>query len=81
MTNALVVRPSASRDIAEAYAYHSQHGRGDAFMSAVDQVFTWIAERPLMYPLVRGDVRRALLRRFAYSAFFMIDGDAVVIIN
>jgi len=80
MTNALVVRPSASRDIAEAHAYHSQHGRGDDFMSAIDQVFSWIAERPLMYPLVYGAVRRALLRRFAYAAFFTIDGDTVVIL-
>lgn len=63
MTTALVVRPSVSRDIAEARAYHSQHGREAAFMSAVDQVFAGIAERPRMYPLAYGDVRRALLRR------------------
>lgn len=80
MKSSLVVRPSASRDIAEAYAYHSQHGRGEIFMSAVDQVFAWITERPLIYPLVYGDVRRALLRRFAYSAFFTIDDDAAVIL-
>jgi len=80
MTSALVVRPSASRDVGEAHAYHSQHGRGDAFLAAVDQVLDRIAERPLMFPLVYGDVRRALLRRFAYSAFFMVDGDAVVIL-
>lgn len=49
-------------------------------MSAVDQIFTRIAERPLMFPLAYGDVRRALLRRFAYSAFFMIEGDIVVVL-
>jgi plasmid stabilization system protein ParE len=80
MTTALVVRPSASREVAEAHAYHAQHGRGDAFMAAVDQVLARIAERPLMYPLVYGDVRRALLRRFAYSAFFVVDRDAVIIL-
>jgi plasmid stabilization system protein ParE len=80
MTSSLVVRPSVSRDVAEAHAYHSQYGRGDAFMLAVHQVFDRIAERPLMFPLVYGDVRRALLRRFAYSAFFVVDGDAVVIL-
>jgi toxin ParE1/3/4 len=80
MTGALVVRPSASRDVAEAHAYHSQYGRGDAFMDAVDRVFARIAERPLMFPIVYDDVRRALLHRFAYSAFFVVDGDAVVIL-
>lgn len=52
MTSALVVRPSASRDITEALSYHSQYGRGDAFMSALDHVFARIAERPLMFPAI-----------------------------
>src|SRR5260221_467100 len=52
MSYALVVRPAAGRDVAEAHAYWSQHGRGDAFMASVDHVFTQIAERPLMYAVV-----------------------------
>jgi len=38
MTSALVVRPSASRDIAEADVCYSQRGLGDGLMSAVDHV-------------------------------------------
>ena len=32
----LVVVPAAGRDVAEAYAYYSQQGRGEAFATAVD---------------------------------------------
>ena len=80
MSYALVVRPAAGRDIADAYAYYSQHGRGDAFMASVDHVFTQIVDRRLMYPLVYDEVRRALLRRFAYSVFFIIESTDVVVL-
>ena len=52
MSYALVVEPSATRDIAEAYAYYAQHGRGDASLAAVDHVFAQLGELPLMYPVV-----------------------------
>lgn len=80
MTSAVVVRPAASREVAEAHAYHAQYGRGDAFMTAVDQVMARIAEHPLMFPVVHEGVRRALLHRFAYSVFFVVDGDAAVVL-
>ena len=80
MSYALVVRPAAGRDIAEAYAYYSEHSRGDAFMASVDQVLNQIVDRPLMYPVVYDEVRRALLRRFAYSVFFIVETTDVVIL-
>jgi hypothetical protein len=64
MSLALIVQPSAKRDIAEAHAYYAQYGRADAFVAALDQAFIQIADRPLMYPVVYEDVRRALVRRF-----------------
>lgn len=80
MTLALVVEPSAARDVAEALAYHAQHDRGDAFLSELDRAFDQIAELPLMYPIVYASVRRALLRRFAYSVFFVIESERAVVL-
>ena len=80
MSYALVVRPSAGRDVAEAHAYYSQHGRADAFMAAVDHVFAQIADRPFMSPVAYDDVRRALLHRFAYSVFFILEANQAVVL-
>jgi plasmid stabilization system protein ParE len=73
MSYAVVVRPAAGRDIAEAYEHYSQHERDDAFMASIDHAFTQIVDRPMMYPVVYDEVRRALLRRFAYSVFFIVE--------
>jgi plasmid stabilization system protein ParE len=80
MSLALVVQPSAKRDIAEADEYYAQHGKADAFIAALDEAFIEIADRPLMYPVVYEDVRRALVRRFPYSVFFVVAPERVMVL-
>lgn len=80
MSLSLIVQPSAKRDLAEAAAYYAQHGKGEAFIAALDQAFLQIAERPLMYPIVYEDVRRALVRRFPYSVFFVVEPVRAVVL-
>ncbi|MBL9012801.1 MAG: type II toxin-antitoxin system RelE/ParE family toxin [Myxococcales bacterium] len=76
----LVVEPSAARDIADADAHYAQFEKADAFLSAIDDLFEQLTSRPLMYPAIHGDVRRALLRRFPFSVFFIVEGHAVVVL-
>lgn len=76
----LIVRSSAKRDIAETDAYYAPYGKADAFIAALDQVFAQIADRPLMYPLVYEGVRRALVRRFPYSVFFVVERTRAVVL-
>ena len=80
MTFELVVEPSAARDIADADAHDAQFGKADAFLSAIDHIFEQLATRPLMYPGVHGDIRRALLRRFPFSVFFIEEGPRIFVI-
>lgn len=80
MSLTLIVHSSAKRDIAEADAYYAQYGKADAFIAALDHAFTQIADRPLMYPIVHEDVRRALVRRFPYSVFFVMEHERVVVL-
>ena len=49
-------------------------------MASIDHVFTQIVDRPLMYPVVYDEVRRALFRRFAYSVFFIVETTDVVVL-
>lgn len=80
MSLSLVIEPPAAGDLADAYTYCQEHGRGEAFMASVDHCFAQISELPLMYPVVYSSVRRALLRRFAYSVFFVIEDDRAVVL-
>lgn len=80
MSLELIVRPPAKREIAEADAYYAPYGKADAFLAALDQTFTQIADRPLMYPIVYEDVRRALVRRFPYSVFFVVEHTRAVVL-
>lgn len=80
MTFELVVESSAARDIADADAHYAQFGKADAFLSAIDSVFEQLTSRPLMYPVVHRDVRRALLRRFPFSVFFIVEGPKVFVL-
>jgi len=40
-----------------------------------------IGQHPLAFPKVHGDVRRALLKRFPYCLFYVVDEDAVVVLG
>lgn len=76
----LVVEPSAAQDIADADAHYAKFDKADAFLSAIDVVFDQLTSMPLMYPAVHGDVRRALLRRFPFSIFFIVEGPRVFVL-
>ena len=70
-------------ELVEASFWHDrqQAGLGDRFLVAVFDTFDRIAEMPLAYPRVRGEIRRALVRPFLYVVYFRVDGDAVSILG
>ena len=80
MSYALTVERSASKDVADADAYYAQFGKADQFLAAIDDAFEQIAHRPLMFPIVYQDVRRALLRRFPFCVFFVLEEDRAVVL-
>jgi plasmid stabilization system protein ParE len=68
----LVLAPEAEVDIAEAYNWYEgrRAGLGEEFLSSVDACFERIKRRPHMYPIVRENYRRSLIRRFPYAVFY-----------
>jgi plasmid stabilization system protein ParE len=80
MSHELVVAPSAKRDIAEADAYYARFGKADQFLAAIDQTFERIMQRPLVFAVVYQDVRRALLRRFPFCVFFVVESERAVVL-
>jgi plasmid stabilization system protein ParE len=74
MTRGFIVRPLAEADLEQAASWYDEEqaeaGLGSRFVSDVDQVFGRIRERPQQFPVVSGDIRRALLHTFPYAVYF-----------
>jgi plasmid stabilization system protein ParE len=66
MSPRLILRRLAETDIADAADWYDseQPDLAARFLSDIDQAFARIRERPLQFPVVSGDVRRALMHTF-----------------
>jgi plasmid stabilization system protein ParE len=78
----LVVREAAEADILEAARWYEERsaGLGTEFLRAVDVTLAEISRIPERYPVVRGEARRALLRRFPYGVYFVVTPGLVSVI-
>jgi plasmid stabilization system protein ParE len=81
MTPALLVWPEAQADIREAREWYeeSRSELGREFLAAVREVLEAVEKSPLRFPRVRGNVRRAPLRRFPYAIFYLPDDERTII--
>jgi len=77
----VVTRPAAAAEIETAYRWYEKEreGLGSEFLDAFDHVVKVIAESPERFPVVRKDIRRAVLRRFPYSILYRIVSGHVVV--
>ena len=55
-------------------------GLGQRFRQAIDAMVARMRDNPRQFPTVFKNVRRALLRRFPYSLFFVIEDDILIVI-
>ncbi len=79
----MILRPEAEDDLAQAFSWYEGQvlGLGDEFLRSVDAVFALIQRHPEAYPLIYGDVRRGLLRRFPYGVFYLVDTERTVVLS
>ena len=79
---ALHVRPEAELDMFEAALWYDreQSGLGREFLKAVRYVFGRIEEGALQFPLVTTDIRRAILRRFPFGIFFVVEKESATVL-
>jgi hypothetical protein len=82
MNYKLIVRSEAEAELEEAFVWYEQQviGLGSQFLLAVDAAINSIQRNPLRYPVIYKDIRRALMRRFPYQVFFVINERKIVII-
>lgn len=83
MTKRLVFRREAELEINEAAEWYETREQGLAveFLRVLDACIESIRRTPLLYPVVHGEVRRAVLRRFPYSIIYAVREDEIVVIG
>ena len=71
----LLIRPEAEAEIVEAHNWYrlQAEGLGSEFLRALDACLSSVEREPLTYPIVYKEVRRALVRKFPYSIFFVYE--------
>ena len=79
---AVILRPEAKRELADAYFWYQEKrtGLGDEFLLCIDAAIQQARRSPEMYPVVHRNVRRALVRRFPYGVFYIVRPKAIVVL-
>ena len=74
--------PEAGEEmIGAALYYHSQSfGLGMDYLSEVEKAVHSIATSPHTWPILQGDLRRRLIRRFPYGVLYRIEQEEIVIV-
>jgi plasmid stabilization system protein ParE len=82
VTPRLVFRPEAEAELLDARAWYEggRVGLGAIFAAAVETTVTAILQNPLAYPRVKGDIRRAVVRRFPYAVYFRPIDDEIIVL-
>ena len=82
MSREVVFRRVARSEFDEAVAWYEGEriGLGLEFKAAVDQTLVVAAERPELFRPIRGQVRRAVLRRFPYTLHFLGEPARLVVL-
>jgi plasmid stabilization system protein ParE len=78
----VIVSREAGSDIADAVAWFRDRSPEllERFRAEFETVYASIVEHPDMYPIVHRKLHRALLRRFPYSVFYLVEPSAILIL-
>ena len=78
----IVFRRLAKREFDDAISWYEgrREGLGHDFSVAIERQLELIAHSPNQFARVRGNIRKAVLRRFPYSVFFIMENDRLVVL-
>jgi toxin ParE1/3/4 len=76
------LREEAEEDLADASLWYEQQqsGLGSDFLDSMLSLCQLISERPLLYPVVHRNVRRALMSRFPFGVYYRTESSHLVIV-
>ena len=82
MTRNIIVRPEAAREVQSAFDWYEEksEGLGLEFLRAADACPAGVQRTPLAFSVVHEQVRRALLRKFPYALFYVVEEERIVVL-
>jgi plasmid stabilization system protein ParE len=81
LSYSVIFSPAARAELIEAQDwYEREAGLGRPFRHAIDALAERMSSNPRQFPIVFKNVRRALLRRFPYSLFFVMQDDDTLLV-
>lgn len=82
MTHPVVWTSDANEDLLDARAWYDniRPELGERFALAVEAAIVAVADRPLQFPVLYRNRRRAGVRRFPYGIFFELQEHRIVVI-
>ena len=73
---------AAAAEIEVAISWHARPeiNQASAFVKDLERTESHLRTLPALYQRVEGEIRRAVLRRFQYSLFYVIEQDQVIVL-
>lgn len=77
----LIIRTDAEADIASGYGWYEEQrrGLGTDFLEEVSFTFAAVESNPRRFQLFNPVLRRAIVRRFPYGAYFFLFDEIVLV--
>lgn len=77
------ITEAAEADIRETFRWYREQGQGleYEFRGSLDACLARVRRGPKEYARVHHEIRRALLKRFPYAVFFVVDESEIAIIG
>lgn len=77
------LRDEVDRDLTDAASWYEQQreGLGHEFLDDAQSLFDRIGEEPLNFPVVYRNARRAVMNRFPFCIYFVVELADVVVLS
>lgn len=82
MNYSLYIRPEAEVDIEDAAKWYEiqQKNLGKDFLYELSSIFDTISDNPHLYPEIYREVHRAVIHRFPFNVYYLIEETVVIVI-
>jgi len=82
MSRQLIILPAAEEDLIEAYGWYEEQrpGLGSDWILNVEATLRNVERHPEAFSMIRGEVRRAFIRRFPYGVFYLVEQERIIVL-
>ncbi len=80
MSVPVVLRRRFKEDLIAGFDWYEslQPGLGEAFLTSVEAILSSIGLYPEIYAVIYGEVRRAIIPRFPFAIFYIVEAERTV---